>query len=101
MPAAWSIVAYKAFLDLAVFIAKRLIVRDAQGVRGKKVEVCSQPCSAISTWSSEGAGTLDLNAEIELWARTGRIKIAVGNHIDVHRLDLLMPNAVRCSSWAY
>src|SRR5699024_6216035 len=41
---------------------------------------------------------LDLNAEIELWTRAGRIKIAVGKHIDVRRLDLLIANAVLRSS---
>ena len=93
-----AIAAYKTFRDSAVFTTKRLIVRDAQGIRGKKVEIYSLPYSAINMWSSENAGTLDLNAEIELWTRAGRIKIGVGKHIDVRRLDLLIANAVLRSS---
>lgn len=54
--------------------------------------------TAINMWSSENGGTLDLNAEIELWTRAGQIKIAVGKHIDVRRLDLLIANAVLRSS---
>lgn len=98
VPEERAIAAYKTFRDSAVFTTKRLIVRDAQGIRGKKVEIYSLPYSAINMWSSENAGTLDLNAEIELWTRAGRIKIAVGKHIDVRRLDLLIANAVLRSS---
>lgn len=94
VPEERAIAAYKTFRDSAVFTTKRLIVRDAQGMRGKKVEIYSLPYSAINMWSSENAGTLDLNAEIELWTRAGQIKIAVGKHIDVRRLDLLIANAV-------
>ena len=54
--------------------------------------------SPVPRRSSENAGTLDLNAEIELWTRAGQIKIAVGKHIDVRRLDLLIANAVLRSS---
>ena len=98
VPEERAIAAYKTFRDLAVFTTKRLIVRDAQGIRGKKIEIYSLPYSAINMWSSENAGTLDLNAEIELWTRAGQIKIAVGKHIDVRRLDLLIANAVLRSS---
>ena len=98
VPEERAIAAYKTFRDSAVFTTKRLIVRDAQGIRGKKVEIYSLPYSAINMWSSENAGTLDLNAEIELWTRAGQIKIAVGKHIDVRRLDLLIANAVLRSS---
>lgn len=98
VPEERAIAAYKTFRDSAVFTTTRLIVRDAQGIRGKKVEIYSLPYSAINMWSSENAGTLDLNAEIELWTRAGQIKIAVGKHIDVRRLDLLIANAVLRSS---
>ena len=94
VPEERAIAAYKTFRDSAVFTTKRLIVRDAQGLRGKKVEIYSLPYSSINMWSSENAGTLDVNAEIELWTRAGQIKISVGRHIDVRRLDLLIANAV-------
>ena len=89
-----AVAAYKTFRDSAVFTTKRLIVRDAQGLRGKKVEIYSLPYSAINMWSSENAGTLDFNAEIELWTRAGHIKVNLKKGIDVRRLDSLIANAV-------
>lgn len=86
--------AFKTFRDSAIFTNKRLIVRDAQGIRGKKVEVYSVPYSSINMWSSENAGTLDFNAEIEMWTRAGKIKIKVGRDIDVRRIDGLIAYAV-------
>ena len=88
------IAAYKTFRDSAVFTNKRLIVRDAQGMTGKKVEMYSLTYSAINMWSSENAGTLDFNAELELWTRAGHIKIKVGKAVDVRRLDHLIAHVV-------
>lgn len=94
VPGEQAVAAYKTFRDSAIFTTQRLIVRDAQGIRGKKVEIYSLPYSAINMWSSENAGTLDMSAEIELWTRAGKIKISVGKQIDVRRLDHLIANAV-------
>ncbi|MGV9182399.1 PH domain-containing protein [Arcanobacterium canis] len=58
--------AYKTLRDSAIFTSKRLIIRDAQGVTGKKVEIYSIPYSSINMWSTGGnAGRLDFNAEVE------------------------------------
>jgi hypothetical protein len=89
------IAAFKTFRDSAVFTTKRLIVRDAQGVTGKKVELYSLPYSSVNMWSSENAGTfLDISAELELWTRAGHIKIKVGKGIDIRKLDMLVANVV-------
>lgn len=89
-----AVAAFKTFRDSAVFTTKRLIVRDAQGMTGKKVEMYSLPYSSINMWSSENAGTFDFNAEIELWTRAGHIKIKLGKSADVRRLDSLIGWAV-------
>lgn len=87
--------AFKTFRDSAIFTSKRLIVRDAQGMTGKKVEIYSLPYSAINMWSTENAGKLlDLTAEVELWTRAGHIKIKLGKKIDVRRIDSLIANFV-------
>jgi hypothetical protein len=89
------IAAYKTFRDSAIFTTKRLIVRDAQGLTGKKVEMYSLPYSAINMWSSENAGRmLDFNAEIELWTRAGHVKVKVNKGVDIRRLDHLISTAV-------
>ncbi|PRY63837.1 PH (Pleckstrin Homology) domain-containing protein [Knoellia remsis] len=90
-----AVTAFKTFRDSAVFTTKRLIVRDAQGLTGKKVEIYSLPYSAINMWSSENAGKLfDVNAEIELWTRAGHIKVKLGKGADVRRIDQLIAWAV-------
>ena len=89
-----AVAAFKTFRDSAVFTTKRLIVRDAQGISGKKVEIYSLPYSSINMWSSENAGTLDWNFEIELWTRAGHIKVKLAKGADVRRLDSLIAWAV-------
>lgn len=90
VPGEQPLAAYKTFRDSAVFTDRRLIVRDAQGIRGKKVEMYSLPYSAINMWSTENAGTLDFTAELELWTRAGKIKISLGKQVDVRRIDNLI-----------
>ncbi|CAH0263318.1 hypothetical protein SRABI76_03544 [Microbacterium oxydans] len=89
-----AITSFKTFRDSATFTTKRLIVRDAQGISGKKVEIYSLPYSSINMWSSENAGTLDWNSEIELWTRAGHIKVKLAKGADVRRIDSLIAWAV-------
>lgn len=86
-----AVTAYKTFRDSAIFTTRRLIVRDAQGMTGKKVEIYSLPYSSINMWSSENAGKMfDVNAELELWTRAGHIKVKLGKKVDIRRLDKLL-----------
>lgn len=88
------VAAYKTFRDSAIFTNKRLIVRDAQGITGKKVEIYSLPYSSINMWSTENAGTLDLNAEVELWTRAGHIKVNLKKGVDIRKFDNLIAAAL-------
>ena len=88
------VAAYRTFRDVAIFTNLRLIVRDAQGISGKKVEIYSLPYSRIDMWSSENAGSLDWNSELELWTRAGHIKVKLNKGIDVRRLDGLIAHMV-------
>ena len=95
VPGEQAVTAFKTIRDSAIFTDRRLIVRDSQGLTGKKVEIYSLPYSAINMWSSENAGKfLDWNAEIELWTRAGHIKINVGKGCDIRAIDTLIANAV-------
>jgi hypothetical protein len=89
-----AVASFKTFRDSATFTTKRLIVRDAQGLTGKKVEIYSLPYNAINMWSSENAGKLDWNSEIELWTRAGHIKVKLAKGADVRRIDSLIAWAV-------
>ncbi len=89
------VAAYKTIRDSAIFTNKRLIVRDAQGLRGKKIEIYSLPYANINMWSSENAaGFLDFTAELELWTRAGHIKVNLLKGIDVRKLDKLIAQCV-------
>jgi len=95
VPGETAVAAYKIARDSAILTTKRLIVRDAQGLRGKKVEIYSLPYSSILMWSSENAsGFLDYNAEIELWTKAGNIKVNLGRGIDIRRFDKLIAAAL-------
>lgn len=89
-----AVAAFKTFRDSATFTTKRLIVRDAQGITGRKVEIYSLPYSSITMWSSENAGTLDWNSELELWTKAGHIKVKLAKGADVRRIDSLIAWAV-------
>lgn len=90
-----AVAAYKTFRDSAIFTNKRLIVRDAQGLTGKKVEIYSLPYSSINMWSTENSGKLfDVNAEVELWTRAGHIKINLNKGVDIRKFDKLIANAL-------
>ncbi|MCL6457223.1 MAG: PH domain-containing protein [Gorillibacterium sp.] len=90
-----AVAAYKTFRDTAIFTNKRLIVRDAQGLTGKKVEIYSLPYSSINMWSTENAGKfLDVNAEVELWTRAGHIKVKLHKGVDIRKIDMLIANAL-------
>lgn len=90
-----AVAAYKTFRDSAIFTNKRLIVRDAQGLTGKKVEIYSLPYSSINMWSTENAGKFfDLNAEVELWTRAGHIKVNLQKGVDIRKFDMLIANAL-------
>lgn len=95
VPGEEAVAAYKTFRDSAIFTTKRLIVRDAQGLTGKKVEIYSLPYSSINMWSTENAGKfLDFNAEVELWTRAGHIKINLQKGVDIRKFDKLIANAL-------
>ncbi|MBA9083795.1 hypothetical protein FHR92_000238 [Fontibacillus solani] len=89
------VAAYKTFRDIAIFTSKRLIVRDSQGITGKKIEIYSLPYSSINMWSTENAGGfLDTTAEVELWTRAGHIKVKLQKGVDIRKFDMLIANAI-------
>ncbi len=84
------VAAYKTVRDVAVITDKRLIMRDAQGLTGKKVEIYSLPWKSVDMWSSENAGHVDFNAELEFWTRAGHIKLSLKKGIDIRKFDRIV-----------
>ncbi len=91
----YVIKAYKTFRDVAVFTNMRLIVRDSQGVTGKKVETYVIPYSSIYMYSTESSGPLlDFNSEVELWTKSGNIKVKLKKNIDLGDIEHVLANAI-------
>src|SRR5262245_20852424 len=59
--------AFKLVRDLLIFTNRRFILVDRQGLTGKKSTYHSIPYRAISNFSVETAGHLDLEAELKIW----------------------------------
>lgn len=89
-----AVAAYRTVRDSAIFTNKRLMVRDVQGITGRKAEIYSVPYSAINMWSTENAGTFDLSAEITLWTRSGKIKINLRKGVDIRKIDKIIAQSV-------
>lgn len=85
---------YKTIRDIAALTNKRLIVRDAQGLTGKKVEIYSLPFRSIDMWSTENAGVLDFNAELELWTKAGHFKLKVSPKCDIREFEAVLGKAI-------
>jgi hypothetical protein len=56
-------VAFKVIRDLFVFTDRRLILVDKQGVTSRKIDYLVVPYRAITSYSIETAGTLDMDSE--------------------------------------
>ena len=87
-------VAYKTIRDVAVVTNKRFIIADKQGLTGKKIEIYTIPFKSINMYSTENAGRLDLNAEIELWTKAGKFKLNLGKKVNIRKLDTIIANAI-------
>lgn len=86
---------YKTVRDTAVITDKRILICDAQGLTGKKVEIYSLPYRSIDMWSTENAGRLfDMNAELELWTKAGHFKIKVDAKCDIREFDQILGRAI-------
>ena len=94
-PGEVAVAAYRTLRDSATFTDKRIIIRDVQGLTGKKVELYSIPYSSINMWSTESAGLLfDLSAEVELWTKAGNMKIILQKGVDVREFDRLIAHCI-------
>lgn len=91
VPGETPVCAYKTIRDIAIFTNKRLIVRDAQGITGKKIEMYTLPYASIVMYATENAGTiLDFNSEVQMWTKAGEVKINLKKGADIRALDKIL-----------
>ncbi|WP_406687570.1 PH domain-containing protein [Rossellomorea vietnamensis] len=83
-------VAYKTVRDVAVVTNKRIMIADRQGITGEKLEVYTIPFKSIILYSSENGGALDIDAELELWTKVGKLKLSLNKKVDIRKLDRLI-----------
>ncbi|MFV0275502.1 MAG: PH domain-containing protein [Bacilli bacterium] len=89
-----ALLAFKTIRDIAIFTNKRIIIRDAQGIMGKKIETYTIPYSSINMYSTENAGFIDINTELELWTKAGHLKINLKKGIDISKIDKIIANYI-------
>ncbi|WP_346922535.1 PH domain-containing protein [Glutamicibacter creatinolyticus] len=86
---------FKGVRDSVAFTNKRLIALNVQGITGKKRDYTSLPYSKVQAFSVETAGTLDLDAELDLWfSGLGKVRLEFKGKVDVRTLSKLIASYV-------
>jgi hypothetical protein len=67
--------AFALMRDLFIFTDRRFIMVDKQGMTGVKTEYHSIPYKAISHFSVETAGVMDMESELKIWISSGTTPI--------------------------
>lgn len=83
--------AYKGVRDYVVFTNKRVISVNVQGMTGKKKDFTSLPYSKIQAFSSETAGVLDMDSELELYySGLGKVKFEFTGSSNIVQLSQII-----------
>lgn len=88
--------AFAIMRDLLMFTNVRLIRVNKQGVTGKKVKYDCIPYKSIHRFSLETAGTLDAEAELNLWVRgqTQPMKVQLSRKIDPGKVGRVLASYI-------
>ena len=62
------LLSFRSVRDRLVVTNKKLLIIDIQGITGRKKEYMIIPFSKITAFSCESSGTVDLDAELKVWA---------------------------------
>lgn len=86
---------YKSIRDGVAFTNKRIFVINIQGVTGKKKDITSLPFSRVQAFSTETAGVLDMDSELELWfSGLGKVKLEFTGSTDIGKICRLISELV-------
>lgn len=79
---------YTTVRDKVIFTNKRVIAINIQGLIGAKKDFTSLPYSKIQAFSVETAGTLDLDAELDLWfSSVGKVRFQFAANCNVQEIN--------------
>lgn len=97
--------AFKDGRDKTFLTDKRIIIRDKQGISGKRVQHDSIPYSSIRAFSIESAGSMDNDTELHVWTEMAgfpHIKIDfLKGHADIFAVQRLLSAKVLGVHQAY
>lgn len=79
---------YTTVRDKVIFTNKRVIAINIQGFIGAKKDFTSLPYSKIQAFSVETAGTLDMDAELDLWfSSVGKVRFQFSPNCNVQEIN--------------
>lgn len=85
------LLAFKGIRDSVTFTDKRIIALNVQGMTGKKKDYTSLPYGRVQAFSTETAGSFDLDSELELWfSGLGKVHLDFNRGVDIRGLGRLL-----------
>lgn len=86
---------YTTVRDKVIFTNKRVIAINIQGLTGAKKDFTSLPYSKVQAFSVETAGTLDMDAELDLWfSSVGKVRFEFSRDCNVRELNRVISEYV-------
>lgn len=86
---------YTTVRDKVIFTNKRVIAINIQGFTGAKKDFTSLPYSKVQAFSVETAGTLDMDAELDLWfSSVGKVRFEFSRDCNVRELNRIISEYV-------
>lgn len=87
LPDETVLASFKSMRDGVIFTDKRVIAVNVQGLTGKKRAFTSLPYRAIQAFSIETAGSLDLDAELDLFfSGIGSVRFEFSGKVDIRSI---------------
>ncbi|WP_075891520.1 PH domain-containing protein [Actinomyces provencensis] len=85
------LLAFKGIRDSVTFTSKRIIALNVQGMTGKKKDYTSLPYKRVQAFSTETAGSFDLDSELDLWfSGLGKVRLEFNRGVDIRGLGRLL-----------
>ena len=80
--------AFETIRDQVVFITKRILVLNVQGITGKKKSYISYPYSKVQYFGIETAGVLDIDSELLLAFNDGsKLSFDFKSNVDITKIS--------------
>ena len=86
---------YKGARDYVMFTDKRFISVNVQGITGKKQDITSIPYKAITCFSVETSGVIDLDSELEVYmSAVGKVRFEFSGRSDIIEIGKMISQNV-------